>query len=95
MSCVQKLKRPPRFILDDLRDLWLAHEQVTGALMALNRSTWAGAIPVIVSLQQVDRVLCALYNRGESGYPPEMIARIRPPSGEPTADPTTEASVNG
>ena len=63
--------------------------------MALNRSTWAGSIPVIVNLQQVDRVVCALYNRAEPGFKDDLIARFKASPGEPQADPSGEVSENG
>lgn len=91
---MQKLVAPPRFIYENLRDLWHAHEALTGAIMALNRSSWAGAIPVLVNLQQVDRVVCALYNRAEPGFKDELVARFKASPGEPEAAASTETSDN-
>ena len=90
-----KLVAPPRFIYENLRDLWHAHEALTGAIMALNRATWAGAIPILVNLQQVDRVVCALYNRAEPGFPDERIALFKSSPGEPQAEASTGTNENG
>ena len=90
-----KLDRPPRFIFENLRDLWLAHESLTGAIMALNRASWAGAIPILVNLQQVDRVICGLYNRAEPGFPSERVATFKASSGEPQAEAPVESNQNG
>ncbi len=84
-----------RYTLPDLYDLARCHEYLTGSIMALNESKWAGAIPMIVSLQQADRVVCRLYNKAESGFRPEQIKGDTIPSGQRKAEASGEIRENG
>jgi hypothetical protein len=61
-------KRLPRLSQDDVRELGRAHENLTAAIMALNGLKGMAVVPAIVAVQQVDRFVCALYNRAEPVY---------------------------
>ena len=88
-------KVPPRFSLTDLHGLARAHEYLTGSIMALNESKWAGSIPMIVSLQQADRVVCGLYNKAERGFSAKSIGAESIPPGQRQAGASQEISENG
>jgi len=91
------MERKPtsRFALVDVKNLGRVHENLTGAIMALNESKWAGAIPMIVSLQQADRLVCALYNKGERGFTPAQLGGDAIPPGQRQAEASQEISENG
>jgi len=71
-----KRVRYPRILRTEVEDLARAHEDVCGVIMSLNDAKWAGAIPSILALQRVDKIIAVLVNRAEPAY----LASGRPKS---------------
>jgi hypothetical protein len=60
--------RYPRIQRSEVEDLAQAHEDVRGVIVSLNDARWAGAIPSLMALQRVDKIIAALFNRAEPAY---------------------------
>jgi hypothetical protein len=88
-------KTNPRFALVDVKNLGRVHENLTGAIMALNESKWSGSIPMIVTLQQADRLVCELYNKGEKGFTAAQLGGDAIPMGQRIAAARPESNQNG
>jgi hypothetical protein len=50
---------------------------------------------MIVSLQQADRLVCALYNKGEKGFHPSQVGGDAIPPGQRQTEGSPESNQNG
>jgi hypothetical protein len=72
--------------VQDVKDLWMAKQQLDGVVNALRTTNWAGAGASINSLAFIDVFIASLYNRAE----PHWLRYLQRGKSQPDQDAAPE-----